>query len=319
MTAAPAGAGRANFTGLTDSLPVFDADIPAFSELPSKLKEYLDFYQLPLPGNELQLYCGKFFFRDQQLFAIAWQPPQPTGTALVVHGYMDHVGLFGHLFRHLIERGLTVMSYDLPGHGLSWGERAYIHSFDEYESSLRQMIDLASAKFPGRLHGIGQSTGGAILLKHLIDHGRSDTFRFATLNVLAPLLHPHLWRVSRIGYVAARRFRDSISRKYRDLTTYPGFQQFLREGDPLQPRRIPFAWIGAMAAWVRELKQSDGSDYPVNLIQGDQDRTLDWKYNLKVFRKKFPRMSVHMIPGAGHHLVNQNETLRRQVMDALQL
>ncbi|MCZ6709064.1 MAG: alpha/beta hydrolase, partial [Gammaproteobacteria bacterium] len=57
-----------------------------------------------------------------------WTPPDSTGTALVIHGYYDHVGLYGHLIRHLIGRRLAVVALDLPGHGLSSGERATIET-----------------------------------------------------------------------------------------------------------------------------------------------------------------------------------------------
>ena len=50
------------------------------------------------------------------------------GTVFLVHGYFDHAGLYGHLIKHCLQQGLAVIIFDLPGHGLSSGEKARIES-----------------------------------------------------------------------------------------------------------------------------------------------------------------------------------------------
>ena len=43
-------------------------------------------------------------------------------TCFIVHGYMDHTGLYGKLINYLLHRGCSVVMMDMPGHGLSSGE-----------------------------------------------------------------------------------------------------------------------------------------------------------------------------------------------------
>ncbi|MED5413144.1 MAG: alpha/beta fold hydrolase, partial [Pseudomonadota bacterium] len=58
------------------------------------------------------------------------------GTVFIIHGYFDHTGLYGHLIKHCLQKGLTVISFDLPGHGLSSGDPASIDSFNQYSDAL---------------------------------------------------------------------------------------------------------------------------------------------------------------------------------------
>ena len=39
--------------------------------------------------------------------------------------------------------------------------------------------------------------------------------------------------------------------------------------------------------------------------------TVDWRYNVAVYRRLFPGSQVKMLPGAGHQLANESARLRR--------
>ena len=74
-----------------------------------------------------------------------------------------------------------------------------------------------------------------------------------------------------------------------------------------------------MADWAREIEHHPGNSFAINVIQGDADGTLDWQFNLKLFQQKFPNMSLQLIHGAGHHMVNEREDLRQQIFSAIRL
>ena len=299
--------------------PPFDAQAVADPDQNSTLKDYLDFYRLPVPGNRLQLFAGRLFDGDRQTHTMAWRPDEAVGTLFIVHGYLDHTGLYRNLISEFLKRRMAVVCFDLYGHGLSSGEPGNIRSFGEYVHQLEKVIR-ASAEFcPGPFHGIGQSTGGAVLLKHLIEQPDLADYPFASLNLLAPLAHPRLWRLNRWAFKLTGRFRKSMKRVFRNNTQDPEFRHFLQNVDPFQPRRLPKAWIGAMAAWAEEIDHHPGSSFPINVIQGDADGTLDWQYNIKLFQQKFPNMALQLIPGAGHHMVNEREDLREKVFAAIRL
>ena len=173
--------------------------------------DYLDFYDMDL-GRELPATFHALGRVDAAGYRIAchyWLPAaEAQGTVLVLHGYFDHVGLFGHLIRYLLARSYAVVAFDLPGHGLSNGERASIASFDHYVAVFEAIAGhLKASPLPAPLSAIGQSTGGAILLKRILEQGGRDLHR---VTLLAPLVAPALWWLNRLLYALVHRFRTVI-------------------------------------------------------------------------------------------------------------
>lgn len=277
--------------------------------------EYLRHYRLE-PGSfppGVRHAMGTVATTGYRIAAHCWRHPAAQGTAFVVHGYFDHVGLYGHLIRHLLGRGLNVVAFDLPGHGLSDGERVTIASFDHYAEVFEAVLD-AAAGLPRPWHGVGQSTGGAIVLHHLL---RAAEHPFVGVALLAPLVHPRHWRINRLIYLASRWWRRQIPREFVANSGDPEFLDFIANHDPLQARHLPLEWIGAMKRWAEKLHELPPSPRAVSVIQGDADTTLDWRYNLRLLRRKLPNGCFHLLPGARHHLVNETESLRARAFAAL--
>jgi len=306
-----------NIETLRQKLPTFDARAVADLTANSALQDYLNFYRLPTPTDSLRLHAGRLSKDGQQTHIMAWQPVDARGTVIVVHGYLDHTGLYRNLLKELLRRQYTVVCYDLIGHGLSSGEAGYVECYSQYVDQLKQVINAVSEFCPGPLHGIGQSTGGAILLKHLINQVNTNSYPFASLNLLAPLVHPNLWKFNRWAFKLTGPFRKTMKRVFRKNSHDPEFLHFLQHQDPFQPKRLPKAWIGAMAEWVAEIESHPGNNFPINIIQGDEDGTLDWRYNIKLFEEKFPYMRLNLVSGAGHHMVNEREDLREKIFAAI--
>ena len=131
-----------------------------------------------------------------------------------------------------------------------------------------------------------------MLIKHLINHSPTTPYPFATLNLLAPLLQPWGWKQSRRLYHLTRWFLKSIKRVFRASSWDQDFLDFLRTQDPLQPRKVPTDWVGAMDAMDhRNSTIALQNDYPLHIIQGNHDKTLDWVYNLARFKDKLPSAS----------------------------
>ena len=300
---------------LKKTLPVFD--IVDHTTLSPLLSSYTNHYSLPDNEPELNFYLGTLEVNQQSIFAAAWEPPTAKGTAIIVHGYLDHLGLFSPLIKHLLDQDLTVVCFDLPGLGLSDGERASIDDFADYTLVLDHIVKLCQQRFTGPLHSLGQSTGGAILLKHLLDADKNASYPFASLNLLAPLLHPKGWWLNRHLLPIVTPFRKALKRRFGESSHDKDFLTFLREKDFFQPKVMPLPWFGAAEKWAKEFEACDGSDYPVNIIQGTSDQTLDWKYNLEVFADKLPQMQLQIIENAYHHMANEETGLRKQIFEAM--
>jgi alpha-beta hydrolase superfamily lysophospholipase len=68
--------------------------------------------------------------------------------------------------------------------------------------------------------------------------------------------------------------------------------------------------VGALVQWVRRIERAPGSMREVLIVQGENDTTVDWRYNLSVLRTKFASVQVLQVPGARHHLVNELPEIR---------
>lgn len=253
---------------------------------------------------------GRVEVAGYQLAVQLYRPQrQLQGTCIVLHGYYDHMGLYGHLYAWALQQGFAVLTCDLPGHGLSSGARASIESFAEYQQVLQVLLQLTEPlRLPGPVHLIGQSTGAAIGLELAL---RGWPGQLGRLVMLAPLVRPRAWRQSRLLYQGLSPFVRQIPRRRSQNSGDEEFLQFLQQ-DPLQAAVLPTAWVGALSRWIPQIEQAGSVKVSPVIVQGDADRTVDWKHNLDVLQDKFASPEICILPGAQHHLVNELEHYRQQ-------
>nr|WP_289072990.1 alpha/beta hydrolase [uncultured Halomonas sp.] len=286
--------------------------------LTDAVHDYFRHYGLEALLNDTsEVHAG---FVDTGRFALwcqVWSPPKPTGTAFVIHGYFDHLGLYRHLLSCLLAKGWRVVLWDLPGHGLSSGPRAEIEDFDDYQHCLAHLQETLQTlgMAPEPWLGVGQSTGAAILATDALT--RRDTAGWAGIVLLAPLVRPWRWSQASWLHLIASPFVKELPRKYRPNSTDEAFTAFLRDQDPLQPERLSVAWITAMRRWMPRLLALEPNPLPTLILQGEQDLTVDWEWNLAILAEKFPNAEIHRHPEARHHLVNEAEPIRQQLFEAL--
>lgn len=296
-------------------------DLSVYAPLRGAAAEYARFYGIDLENSVagVRHHLGWIEAHGYQIAANVFVPDDARGTVFILHGYLDHAGLYRHLIRDCLERHRAVFIFDLPGHGLSSGARADIPDFSHYQHVLDDILEEFSAELPQPFHAIGQSTGGAILMDHVLTATAQGTQpAFGRLLLLAPLLRPAQWLQIRFGYWLMRHFRGSVPRVFRRNSSDADFLHFLSEADPLQDRTVPMGWIGALKRWVEYMMQMPSSDFPVLLVQGKRDETVDWRYNNRFVRQHFRVMHEAVLPEASHQLANERDDLRAPVHDSLE-
>lgn len=279
---------------------------------------YLQRYGLtPCCHQAREVYAGMVPAGRFVLWCQVWAPPAPRGTVFVVHGYFDHAGLYRHLLAMLLARGFQVVLWDLPGHGLSSGEHAAIDDFAAYVACLRtvQAAVQAQTLAPGPWLGIGQSTGAAILATDALERPRVAPW--AGLALLAPLVRPWGWHRASALHRLVHPFTRTIARRYRPNSHDAAFVAFIRRHDPLQHWQLSLVWVAAMRRWMARFKRYAPCELPTLMLQGEQDRTVDWRYNLAVMAEKFPRAQIYRHPRARHHLVNEALPIREALFAEL--
>lgn len=240
-------------------------------------------------------------------------PARVNGYVLLCHGYYDHVGLFGHCLDYFLRRGIAVITYDQIGHGLSSGEPVTIDSFDTYVAATAVVYQHAQSMYQVEQpwHWFGQSMGGAITMEFLQQHPTAAE-QVGTIILLAPLVRPYAWWFNRWVFAIAKH---TITERPRTLTQNAENPEFhaLQRIDPLQARVLPVDWVQAMVHWYERFVTYPTSQLAPLLLQGDSDRTVDWKYNLALYEKRYPNSRHLVIPGGRHHLANESADIRKQM------
>lgn len=285
------------------------APLAARQPLSTQALDYQRFYGLPANG-----WLGRFEVASFEVVGQVWMAPNPVATLFMLHGYYDHMGLYRHVVEWALSQGFTVVACDLPGHGLSSGTRASIESFAVYQQVLDALFEQAQGLgLPRPWHLFGQSTGGAIAVDHLLHAGERSPVDGEVI-LLAPLVRPRAWHWSKLSYRVLRHFVDGIERRFSDNSNDPTFLPFL-QADPLQPRRLATAWVGALVDWIKRIEAAPRSARRPLIVQGEADGTVDWRYNLGVLKAKFAEPQVLMLPEARHHLANELPAIRARYFD----
>jgi alpha-beta hydrolase superfamily lysophospholipase len=229
---------------------------------------------------------------------------------VVVHGYMNHTGQMRHLIGGLLDAGFAVGALDLPGHGLSEGKPA-AGTVEQYARAVSDFAALVKAMGFGRLYFVGFSTGCAAGVEAILG-GKGDVFERVVL--VSPLVRWQGYKASKITYKLYRPFMDKIKRVPQRNSSDEEFLYFNRHKDTLHCKYVSLDWVESMFAWNEKIVRAVGSEKPVLILQGDRDTTVDWRYNVRLLRDKFPAANVEMIPGARHELLNEAPELRDKVI-----
>lgn len=280
------------------------------------VKKYFEHYQLNIDKRvEALTHCfGKFTAQGFDLACHYFAPAFPEATVYLLHGYLDHSGLFQKTIEFFVRNNYAVIIFDLPGHGLSSGKRFDIDNFNVYSLVLLDLLKLSQKQFPKTRYAIGQSTGGACILNLLVSQPNNP---FSKIVLLAPLVRIKKWRWVKFSYPLLSRITKTVKRSYPVNSSDREFLQFIKHNDPLQPRRIPLHWLRAAEKWVAKIEKHRPALHSLLVIQGDRDTTVDWKHNVKVLEKLLPNMQSEIISGAGHQLANEGLKIRATIFSMI--
>lgn len=316
-------------------LQLQDLPVPSRDITPAKL-EKLNLNRPYEPSIDIQAYRQLYGFHlldcehwqgyvEMSLFKLHVQVLKPKlenikfdqlqGTVILLHGYLEHSGIYQPIIKEILDQGFCVLTYDLPGHGLSDGLPANIKNFDDYQQVLHAVYHYTknASQLPKPWVGIGQSTGGAILMHHVLEYAqRRENPFIERILLLSPLIRPakSAWWHNSIGLGIIRRIKREVPRHFRRNNHNPEFLRFIRLKDPLQPKMMGMDWILAMSKWMQEMDARPACRIPVWLAQGALDQTVDWKYNIDFVREKFRLQTLLILEEGSHQLINERPDIR---------
>lgn len=275
-------------------------------------QEYFRHYKLDFedryPG--LQHFFGRIDSGEYRLACHYFRCEQARGSCFILHGYYDHAGLFNHLIDYCIQRQLSVVIFDLPGHGLSSGEQVSINDFSDYQAALNTVLERFEGELIDPWYALAQSTGGAILMDYLLDNPQSI---FSKTVLLAPLVRPKGWAGAAVLGSLLKLVTRRFPRRPSNSSSDEGFKKFINENDPLQSPVLSVVWLTALRRWVARFLLHKPCEHAPLVVQGKKDSTVDWLYNIGIIRKKFPRAEICYMDNARHHLANETEQKRAKL------
>jgi alpha-beta hydrolase superfamily lysophospholipase len=276
------------------------------------MKRYSEFYNLPT--ENIMYRYGFESFVHERLFIQSFRPLPIKAHILLLHGYYDHAGVLSTVIRFLIQQGFHVLTFDLPGHGLSTGERGAISEFSLYTESTREVVrrHLSSSSLP--VYIVAHSTGASAAVDYILNNPETSQIRKAVL--VSPLVRPYRWNAITILVKPLKAFTRNLKRILRDNSTDAKFLRFVKN-DPLQYDQVPLSWVEALIRWNELIKKGNPSSVPVLILQGKKDTTVDWRYNVDFLLKKFPNIDVELIENGKHHLLNEEELIRDNVFSSI--
>lgn len=302
-----------DFQQIVQSLPEFiTADSLSYNSNKTQLFAYLKYYALPAYNNKnITLTIGKFKAFDFEVVVQAYQHINLSinncnGIVVFVHGYFEHFGLYRDYINFLIDNNYLVIGYDLPGHGLSTGKAAHIVDFGQYAHSLEVLVDILKEKYkefrvPFYLSAF--SAGAAIGTEYLL-RNRNNNF-FNKVLWFAPLLRVPKWRYTELACWLLPIVKY-VPRESVNISHDSNFITFIKYNDPLQAKMVPLQWVNALHHWVKRLPRHKPLDINLCIIQGTEDRTIDWRYNIPNLARIFSYTQVHYIPDGYHSLCNES-------------
>ena len=302
------------------ALPPFD--ITTIVPNDGAVADYCRFYHLDFENDFYGLHhsCGYVDVAGYQILTHAFIPINPKGTVWVVHGYLEHSGLYRHILPQLFQQGYAVVIYDLPGHGLSTGIKASIVSFTEYQVIFRHLLTILRDELPKPWLGLGQSTGGAILMDYVLSASKQQQqSELERLFLLAPLVFPARmqWLQMKLAFWLFKSLRSGLPRAFRQNTSNIEFWHFMREEDPLQARLIPLSWLFALKEWAGYIHQLPPCSFPVWVVQGERDQTVNGTYNVRFIRKNLHLEKLLLLTEASHQLANERADIRAPIDNLL--
>jgi alpha-beta hydrolase superfamily lysophospholipase len=274
------------------------------------VQRYFQYYGLDVGDDRAEHLFGTFKSDGRELAGHIYKPAEYKATVILLHGYLNHTGQMKHLIGYLLGQGHAVAAFDMPGHGISKGKRGSIDDFSQYSDALRDFTKVVSGRLHGPYHLIAFSLGSGVALDHLLT---SEETIFDRVVLAAPLVRNVGWGSLKTGYKLYSKFGQSIPRAQRKNSSDEEFLEFNRTKDILHVQEVPLGWVKALYEWNDKIVNLPRRDRAVLVIQGTNDTTVDWRYNIKFIPSKLSNVKVSLIEKGRHELFNESLNIRSNV------
>jgi alpha-beta hydrolase superfamily lysophospholipase len=229
-----------------------------------------------------------------------WESDAASFVAVLVHGYGEHAGRYGHVAEALVDAGAAVYAGDHLGHGRSEGERALIDDMEDLVTDTASVLGAARDEHPGLpVVMIGHSLGGIVATRYAQrpDHG------LAALVLSAPVVggNPDL-----LGMVHLPEIPD-IPIDTEWLSRDPETGRQYAEDELVWHGPFKRATLQAIVASIDAVATGgDLGDLPTLWIHGEEDPLAPIAHAAPALERiRGTAFEERRYPGARHELFNE--------------
>ncbi len=231
-----------------------------------------------------------------------WEANNPQGVVLLVHGISEHTSRYNHVAAAITAAGLSMVGFDLRGHGESGGPRIDVEDFGSFVGDVGEMMALVRTRqIPVVMYG--HSLGGLISLSYVVEGNNLPDALILSAPALGAKLPPGLETVGRLIAKVAPKFRLPTSVKGSQLSSDPAVGEAYF-ADPLvitkSTARMGVAVLDAMKA-VR-LRIND-LDIPTYVFHGGDDTLIPTE--VSEILESLPNVRRVVYPGMAHETHNE--------------
>jgi len=246
------------------------------------------------------------------------------GVVILTHGILEHSGRYDHLVTKLNTQGYTVYSYDLRGHGQSYGIRGHISNFDSYVDDLNRMVRLVQddpelKNVP--IYLFGHSMGGLIVYLYVNKFQVSGVIEGVVLS--APGINIPLTFIQNAKIKLAAVLRHILPHQYSgesiDRSLLTDDLEMIRKHreDKLILPDFTFSLGVELIKASDEAKQfvlKNNELPPIFFIQGDRDTIIDAKSNIQTAKLITSEENILIVENGLHESLNSKLEVREGIM-----
>lgn len=228
-------------------------------------------------------------------------------SLLLIHGLGEYCERYAHVAKALNDIYVNVYAFDLRGHGLSEGERAFITSIDEYREDVEKVYRTVPKDLP--FFVLGHSMGGLIATHFLLFNERADVkgvvLTGAALEVgedISPLKQKVIRLLNKISpkIKTVKLDANNISRDPATVKAYTSDPLIYHEGGKAG---LAVALLDAIAAIKPQFKSFN---YPVLIMHGETDKITNPAGSKQLFEEcSSSDKTLKLWEGAFHEIYNE--------------